>query len=70
MSKVLIRVQDDEENRIYHVTEKDCVYKCQKCGKEEKVVKSEVSPHTCKCGGKMKFRWWADRDDIEFEELD
>jgi DNA-directed RNA polymerase subunit RPC12/RpoP len=71
MSKVIVKIKDEDENRIYSVTERDCVFKCPSCGKENKVNKTNVeNPPICKCGHKMTFRWWADREDIEFEELD
>lgn len=70
MSDIVVRIRDEEEGRIYSVTENDCVYRCMQCGKEKKVTGHGISCPTCKCGNKMIFSWWADREDIEFETID
>jgi Zn finger protein HypA/HybF involved in hydrogenase expression len=70
MSDLVVRIRDNEEKKIWDITEDDCVYKCPNCGKEKKVIGSGISCPTCKCGEKMEFRWWTDRDDIEFETIE
>jgi len=69
MSDLVVRMEDEEEGKIWDITKDDCVYRCMNCGREKKVTEFGISCPTCKCGEKMIFSWWTDREDIEFEEI-
>lgn len=69
MSKLIVKIEDAKEGKIWYITKSDCVYKCPKCNREVEAKHEGISCPKCKCGAKMKFRWWADREDIEFDEI-
>jgi DNA-directed RNA polymerase subunit RPC12/RpoP len=70
MSRVIVKMRSEEDGVIWHLTHKDCVYKCPNCGTELRLVgRVGASCPKCNCGTKMQFRWWTDRDDIEFETI-
>lgn len=62
----------DGKGGVWHLTSDDCVFRCEKCGREAKVKigydNKYIEKEKC-CDQDMKFRYWTDRSDIYYEEI-